>query len=139
MTNFLNHYTIDQNRPLDPTTRNVLSIVNRVAIELDPVDLYRIISTYADAGNMDRLYEDEIDLLEEVGHDLELAGAALLGLDARRLCSPATAVKLRELFVETDFAEKIAERIRVSRFPLDPERLGRVYQQMSRFTEQLIQ
>lgn len=288
MTNFLNHYTIDQNRPLDPTTRNVLSIVNRVAIELDcpyilvgatardlllfhvfgipvtratldidfalavdswerfqqlrdgllatgsfeegtvlhriflkapnvldripidlipfgaiaeadmiswppeqdtmmtvagfedvlaaavtvqvdpeltvpvaslagiavlklfacherpnsdkdPVDLYRIISTYADAGNMDRLYEDEIDLLEEVGHDLELAEAALLGLDARRLCSPATAVKLRELFVETDFAEKIAERIRVSRFPLDPERLGRVYQQMSRFTEQLIQ
>jgi predicted nucleotidyltransferase len=88
---------------------------------------------------MDRLYEDEIDLLEEVGHDLELAEAALLGLDARRLCSPATTVKLRELFVETDFAEKIAERIRVSRFPLDPERLGRVYQQMSRFTEQLIQ
>lgn len=57
--------------------------------ERSTTDLYRVISTYADAGNMERL-EDAIDLLEEEGHDLELAGAALLGLDARRLCGSAT-------------------------------------------------
>jgi predicted nucleotidyltransferase len=90
-------------------------------------------------GNTDRLYEDAILLLEEEGHDLELAGAALLGLDARRLCNPATMLKLRELFAQADFAERIAERVRVSRFPMEPERLARIYEQMSRFAERLIQ
>ena len=110
----------------------------RSTTDKDALDLYRIISTYADAGNIERLYEEAIDLLEAEGHDVELAGATLLGSDARRLCSPATMLKLRELFAQTDFAEKMAERVRVSRFPLEPERLGRIHQLMSKFTERLI-
>jgi predicted nucleotidyltransferase len=110
----------------------------RSTTDKDALDLYRVISTYADAGNMERLYEDAIDLLEAEGHDLELAGAVLLGLDARRLCSLATMLMLRELFAQTDFAEKTAERVRVSRFPMEPERLRRIHQLIAKFTEQLI-
>src|SRR5438105_15569919 len=34
MTSFLQSYTIDESRPLDPTTLHILSVVNRVAAEL---------------------------------------------------------------------------------------------------------
>ena len=37
---------------------------------------------------MDRLYGQEMDLLEAAGCDMELAGAELLGRDVARLCSP---------------------------------------------------
>lgn len=50
----------------------------------DATDLHGLLKTYADAGNIDRLYEEESDLLESVGFDLELAGAWLLGRDCAR-------------------------------------------------------
>lgn len=51
----------------------------------DAADLYRILRTYDIAGNQDRLFSHEIQLLETVGYDLTLAGARLLGLDAARI------------------------------------------------------
>jgi predicted nucleotidyltransferase len=47
----------------------------------DAADLYQLFTTYADAGNTDRLYDHKMDLLETVGFDIELAGAELLGRD----------------------------------------------------------
>jgi predicted nucleotidyltransferase len=41
--------------------------------------------TYTDAGNVDRLYEEEGDELESVGFDTTLAGSYLLGKDAQRI------------------------------------------------------
>jgi predicted nucleotidyltransferase len=38
-----------------------------------------------DARNLDRLYGEEIQFLEASDHDIEFAGAALLGSDARQL------------------------------------------------------
>jgi predicted nucleotidyltransferase len=55
----------------------------------DALDLYRVISSYADAGNFDRLFDAETHFLEQADHDIEFAGAALLGFDACQLCSPA--------------------------------------------------
>lgn len=49
--------------------------------EKDAADTYRLLTTYADAGNTDRLYENEMDLLQAVGFDMQLAGAELLGRD----------------------------------------------------------
>ena len=56
----------------------------------DAADLHRLLTTYADAGNFDRLYEEQSDLLEAAGFDLELAGAELLGRDSALVCSPKT-------------------------------------------------
>jgi predicted nucleotidyltransferase len=56
----------------------------------DAADLYRLLTTYADAGNIDRLYDEEPALLEAVEFDMELAGAELLGRDVARIC-PAIA------------------------------------------------
>lgn len=59
----------------------------RVENNKDAADLYRLFSTYADAGNFDRLYDQELILLEATGFDLELAGAELLGRDVARICT----------------------------------------------------
>lgn len=46
--------------------------------------------SYHEAGNKDRIWEVAIDLLEANGFDVDLAAAALLGRDARRITRPAT-------------------------------------------------
>lgn len=52
----------------------------------DAADLYRLLTTYADAGNTDRIYDRELDLLEAVDFDMQLAGAELLGRDVAAIC-----------------------------------------------------
>ena len=49
----------------------------------DVQDLRRLLETYTDSGNADRLYEEEAEELEFVGFDTVLAGAFLLGKDAQ--------------------------------------------------------
>lgn len=110
---------------------------DRYTTDKDALDLYRVISIYADAGNFDRLYDEATQLLEQAEYDIELGGAALLGFDARQLCSPHTLAKVRILLALPNFAEKLAARIRLSKWPLQPERLLRVLSVLSRLTGQL--
>ena len=103
----------------------------------DALDLYRVISSYADAGNFDRLFDAETHFLEQADHDIEFAGAALLGFDARQLCSPGTLAKVCELLLLPNFVETLAERVRISKWPLQPEQLSRTLSVLLRFTDQL--
>jgi hypothetical protein len=84
----------------------------------------------------DELYDSEISLLEQLNYDLELAGAALAGRDARQLSRPATLTRLGTFFV-SDFIDTLAERIRASRWPLEPEQLPRIRTMLSTFSEYL--
>lgn len=104
----------------------IFAWADRRTSDKDALDLYRVISTYADAGNLDRLYDPATELLDKFGYDLELAGAALAGEDARLLSSTATLTRLRPLIGSPDFIEALAERIRGSRWPLQPERLANI-------------
>lgn len=47
-------------------------------------DVFLILRSYHQAGQFDRLYDEALDLLGRYDYELELAGAALLGLDAKR-------------------------------------------------------
>lgn len=60
----------------------------------DAMDLTILLTTYAEAGNDDRLYNDESDAMEAVEYDLRLAGARLLGRDARRIAAEKTLAQL---------------------------------------------
>jgi predicted nucleotidyltransferase len=60
----------------------------------DVQDIRRLLETYTEAGNVDRLYEEEADELELVGFDTVLAGAFLLGKDAQRATAPDIRSKL---------------------------------------------
>lgn len=104
----------------------IFAWTDRRTSDKDALDLYRVISTYADAGNLDRLYDSATELLDKFDHDLELAGATLAGEDARRLSSTGTLTRLRTLIASTDFIEALAEQIRGSRWPLQPERLPHI-------------
>ena len=63
----------------------------------DAADLRHLLRYYGDAGNLDRLYEQEMALLEAAGFDIELAGAQLLGRDTARLCHKDTRVRILTL------------------------------------------
>lgn len=44
----------------------------------DAPDIYTLLRQYGDAGNEDRLYGEEVSVLEAEGYDFELAGARLI-------------------------------------------------------------
>ncbi len=63
----------------------------------DAQDLLRLIETYGDTAGEDRLYSGEMELMESVDYDLELAGALLLAKDCLSLASQATINNLLSL------------------------------------------
>jgi predicted nucleotidyltransferase len=66
----------------------------------DAIDLRFLLLHYLDAGQRERLWEDEMDLLEAPGFDYEQAGARLLGRDVGRMASPDTRRRLMDLLRE---------------------------------------
>ncbi len=69
----------------------------------DAADLFLIMSEYEHAGNFDRLYETEQDLLQEEGFDNQLAGIRLLGRDMAMIADKSTACEVKSILdTETD-------------------------------------
>lgn len=54
----------------------------------DATDFRMLLVNYAAAGNMDRLYEENTDLLERHAYNPDQAGAALLARDMAKLLAP---------------------------------------------------
>ena len=54
-----------------------------IAPRKDAYDLWLLLRSYSDAGNQKRLYDDAFHFMEAENFDYELAGARLLGSDAR--------------------------------------------------------
>ena len=77
----------------------------------DASDLYQLLTTYADAGNTNRLYDYEMDLLEAVGFDMEVAGAELLGRDVASVCSRESLDQIRSLIKSEREVERLTNQI----------------------------
>ncbi|BBO70678.1 hypothetical protein DSCA_46080 [Desulfosarcina alkanivorans] len=60
----------------------------------DAADLYFIIRNYIEAGNMERFFEEQDDILQKEASDYDLASARFLGRDIVKMASPATKTKL---------------------------------------------
>ena len=73
----------------------------------DALDLVTLMRTYHEAGNQDRLYEEEFSMLESVGFNPLAASQQLLGKDVRRIAKPKTLEQA--LSVLND--EKLADRL----------------------------
>lgn len=56
----------------------------------DARDIAILFRHYHAAGNQDRIYDEEMDLMEAVAYDIDLASPRLLGKDVRQIASPAT-------------------------------------------------
>lgn len=73
----------------------------------DAADFYRLLSTYSDAGNIDRLYDEEMPLLEAADFDLKLAGAELLGRDVIQPSFPLARDSLDRIFNKPESLERL--------------------------------
>lgn len=77
----------------------------------DAADLYQLIVTYGDAGITDRLYDQEMALLEAHGFDTQLADADLLGQDAVRLCRHSTRKLVTGLLAGDAFYASLVDQV----------------------------
>ena len=68
----------------------------------DALDLSVIMRYYLDAGNEDRLFESEVDIIESLqeagGVDYLKAGARMLGRDMEKIAEPESKKKIIEIF-----------------------------------------
>jgi len=83
----------------------------RLESNKDAADLHRLFTTYSDAGNLDRLYDQELALLEAVEFDLELAGAELLGRDVARVCAGTTLEQVRTWLASPKFLDQLVSHM----------------------------
>jgi predicted nucleotidyltransferase len=65
----------------------------------DATDILLIIENYLDAGNIERIYDEEMDLIDVDDFDYAIAGARLLGRDIAKSCRHET---LNDLLVILD-------------------------------------
>lgn len=80
----------------------------------DAHDLYHLMANYAQAGNFDRLYQDEYPMLEAANHDPDIAGARLLGKDIAFLANESTWQSLKAILEQSRdrLAVEMAKSIR---------------------------
>lgn len=91
----------------------------------DAPDIYTLLRQYGDAGNEDRLFGEDMDILEAEGYDFELAGARLIAHDAARVVSADTQKRLREILESDGLMEELTNQIIVSSPRNDPEHVRR--------------
>ncbi len=103
----------------------------------DAADLYRLLASYSDAGNVDRLYDHEMDLLEALGFDLELAGAELLGRDVARVCSREALEQVRSLIKSERELERLTNQMVQS--SVNPEASAAVERAVNAFCRGILQ
>jgi predicted nucleotidyltransferase len=92
----------------------------------DAADFYRLLVNYGNAGNSDRLFDQEMELLETVGFDTQLAGAELLGRDVGLLCSSSTRAVVESLLTtESTFERLLDQTVQASGMPETADLLER--------------
>jgi len=78
---------------------------NKVRRKKDANDLLLVMHSYLDAGNLERLFEEEADLLEVENFDYLHAGSRLLGRDIAAILSPETRGTILKI-LESETGEK---------------------------------
>ncbi|MGA7403107.1 MAG: nucleotidyl transferase AbiEii/AbiGii toxin family protein [Candidatus Sulfotelmatobacter sp.] len=122
---------LDQNLVIPVVSLPVLLVLklfawtDRKHEKRDAPDIYTLLRQYGDAGNEDRLYGEDMSVLEAEGYDFELAGALLIARDAARVVSADTRKRLREILESDALMEELTNQIIVSSPRNDPEHVRR--------------
>jgi predicted nucleotidyltransferase len=88
--------------------------------------------SYGAAGNMDRLYEEEISILEAADYDPDHAGACLLGKDVAILANEETYKKLIAILDDESQMSRLAINM-VGPFHYDGTALTKIQQLLGLF------
>jgi predicted nucleotidyltransferase len=89
----------------------LLAWVDRKHEKRDAADIHTLLKEYGDAGNEDRLYGEEVNVLEAEGYDFELAGARLIGRDAALVISPDTRNRVRDILQSEPLMAELTNQI----------------------------
>ncbi len=94
---------------------------NERAVDLrikDAKDLYIILSTYLDAGNSERLFDEHTDIVED-NFDYQLGGARLLGRDILKIISISVKNKLLNILSSEKIEDLIKEMAEYESIPYE--------------------
>ena len=97
----------------------------------DAEDLLLIMNKYEEAGNSERLYEEDLPLLQEEGFDTKLAGIRLLGRDMGKISDSKTIVIVKGILD--------AETEELSQYKLVTDMMRETSMSDTRFDEILLQ
>jgi predicted nucleotidyltransferase len=97
----------------------------------DAEDLLLIMNKYEEAGNSERLYEEDLPLLQEEGFDTKLAGTRLLGRDMAKISDSKTFLIVKEI-LDTETEE-------MSQYELVSDMMRETGMSDARFDEILLQ
>ncbi|AOI57527.1 nucleotidyl transferase AbiEii/AbiGii toxin family protein [Burkholderia diffusa] len=86
----------------------------------DAYDLLFLLTHFHDAGNRERIWDIAPDLLEQHDFQPELAAAALLARDARRIASPQTHDAIRALLSDAAIYATLGRDLQARAFALLP-------------------
>lgn len=93
----------------------------------DVTDLWTLLTQYFEAGNEDRIYGDELSLLETVDYDLELAGAALLGRDTRAAMRADTRTLLEAIIRQPSNHHALLEDLQNETYAENSDRVEQMF------------
>lgn len=78
-------------------------------------DVLLVLRSYHQAGQFDRIYDEALDLLEQYDYEIEVAGAALLGIDAKRDIAVEARTQVTQVFAsERNFDKFVVQMVRSS-------------------------
>ena len=77
----------------------------------DAVDFLLIAKSYHDAGNEDRIYTEEMALLESLAYDPELAGIQMLGKDVAKICLETTRQSIDAIFSDSTLRQRLTDQL----------------------------
>jgi len=97
----------------------------------DAEDILFIMNKYEEAGNTERLYEEDLSLLQEENFDTKVAGTRLLGRDMAKISDPRTVQILRGILD--------AETEELSQYKLATDMIREAAAAETRFDEILLQ
>jgi predicted nucleotidyltransferase len=97
----------------------------------DAEDLLLIMNKYEEAGNTERLYEEDLPLLQEEIFDTKLAGTRLLGRDMAKISNSKTVVIVKEILD--------AETEELSQYKLATDMIREAGMAETRFDELILQ
>ena len=105
----------------------------------DATDLHTLLSSYANAGNIDRLYTDELEVLESVDFDVESAGAQLLGQDVARICEAGCLRSIDRVLQSEQLTEELITQINQVTDPFEeyPNRISVLLDRFRRGLQEL--
>jgi predicted nucleotidyltransferase len=110
----------------------LLAWIDRGHENRDAPDIYTLLKEYGDAGNEERLYGENVAILEAEGYDVEMAGARLIGMDAARIVSPGTREQVTALLQSDQLMEQLANQLALRS---DAEHLRRCELMVTRFRD----